>query len=414
MATKIHTSNLTRDVITLMSTSATEAIDSSYIQARQTAQDFSYSSLTGKPDFFDSNDATILIDSAYVQSRQAPGTDSAQVSAIAGSLVDSAYVNNRVTITSLDSVNIGTTLINNSGIITLGGNLNVGTNSITVDSTGSIALNDSADITMGSSTAFLFSRAGIPTTTSWDDAPRNAVFYRSGGLGTNSPHGNNAVVLTLSTFAQALGNDAHADIANERAAQLYFGDTQQSGFYYRVKQGTAGWKEWVGLSKGIQAIYYNTTQAHTTTTSNSGFTDLERTFDIRGDESSRILIICTLNGAANDDAHARIEYYDGTSWAENNDLQGSGNTGNSYGNGSFGDFSVVRSSVVEDKQTVQYTATLIHHPNKGYNSTIGYRVRIGAENSNGFIFNRPKGWDNGYNSNTSRSSMIIMEITGWD
>lgn len=49
------------------STDATTLVDSDYVQARQ---DYSYQSLIDVPDFFDSADATILVDSDYVQARQ--------------------------------------------------------------------------------------------------------------------------------------------------------------------------------------------------------------------------------------------------------------------------------------------------------------------------------------------------------
>ena len=84
-------------------------VDSAYVQARQTPQDFGWSSLTGVPDFFDSNDATVLIDSAYVQARQLTFDqllDSAEVIA----LIDSAYVQARqVTAASTDAVPEGST-----------------------------------------------------------------------------------------------------------------------------------------------------------------------------------------------------------------------------------------------------------------------------------------------------------------
>ena len=70
-------------------------VDSAYVQARQTDQDFAYSSLTGAPTVLDSTDITNLIDSAYVQARQTSGgggLDSAEVLGI----VDSAYVQARV------------------------------------------------------------------------------------------------------------------------------------------------------------------------------------------------------------------------------------------------------------------------------------------------------------------------------
>ncbi len=76
-------------------------VDSDYVQSRQ---DYSWSSITGKPDFFDSNDAQLLIDSAYVQARQAPQdfsytslTDVPDLfdSSDAIILIDSAYVQAR-------------------------------------------------------------------------------------------------------------------------------------------------------------------------------------------------------------------------------------------------------------------------------------------------------------------------------
>lgn len=73
-------------------------IDAAYVQARQTAQDFAYSSLTGAPtiptlgtDFVDSDQVTAIVDSAYVAARTTAGTDSSAVIA----LIDSAYVQAR-------------------------------------------------------------------------------------------------------------------------------------------------------------------------------------------------------------------------------------------------------------------------------------------------------------------------------
>jgi len=80
-------------------------VDSAYVQARQTAQDFSYTSLTDLPDFFDSLDAETLIDSAYVQARQTTQdfsytslTDLPDFfdSSDAETLIDSAYVRARI------------------------------------------------------------------------------------------------------------------------------------------------------------------------------------------------------------------------------------------------------------------------------------------------------------------------------
>lgn len=234
---------------------------------------------------------------------------------------------------------------------------------------------------------------------------RNSIFYSLNAI--NAPHTNNGVGMYISTFG--MDGAANNNSTDERAAQIYFGDTPASGLYYRVKQGTGGgWHPWVSLSTGQRLVGYTTTDAQTYTTDTTGFTTLETTFT-RSNPSSfaRFLVIATINGAADDDAHARIEYYDGSNWGVNDAL-----VGNTLANrGSFGDFSVVRASVVENKQTVQYTATLLHTP-ASTSATLGYRVRVMAENSAGCYINRPMGNDGGFNTNTSRSSLLVYEVTG--
>jgi hypothetical protein len=232
----------------------------------------------------------------------------------------------------------------------------------------------------------------------------NSVFYSLAP--TNAPHNNNGVGMYLSTIGQP--KTAQSDATSERAAQIYFGDTPIAGLYYRVKQGTSGWHPWVSLSTGQRLVGYTTTDAQTYTTDNTGFTTLETTFTrVNPANTSRFLVIATINGAADDDAHARLEYYDGSSWSSPDAL-----IGNTLGNrGSFGDFSVVRAGVMENKQTVQYTATLMHAP-ASTSTTLGYRVRVMAENVNGCYINRPIGNDGGFNTNTSRSSLLVYEVTG--
>mgnify|MGYP000170753160 CR=1 FL=1 len=73
-------------------------IDAAYVQARQTAQDFAYSSLTGAPtipalgDFVDSDQVIAIVDSAYVQARQA---DLQRDSGFITTIIDSDYVQAR-------------------------------------------------------------------------------------------------------------------------------------------------------------------------------------------------------------------------------------------------------------------------------------------------------------------------------
>ena len=87
----------------LNTSQVTSLVDSAYVQSRQTAQDFAYSSLTGAPtnlsqfnnntNYLDSTTVTGVIDAAYVQANQTTYDflDSAEVIG----LVDSAYINAR-------------------------------------------------------------------------------------------------------------------------------------------------------------------------------------------------------------------------------------------------------------------------------------------------------------------------------
>ena len=62
----------------------------------------------------------------------------------------------------------------------------------------------------------------------------------------------------------------------------------------------------------------------------------------------------------------------------------------------------------EDKQTLQYTS--VHFFDAGSNTSCGYRVRYSCENSNGMYVNRPHGSDGGYNTNTSMSTLLVLEM----
>tara|TARA_B100001094_G_C18192334_1_gene808137 strand:+ start:87 stop:713 length:627 start_codon:yes stop_codon:yes gene_type:complete len=89
----------------LDSVEAIALVDSSYVQVRQTPQDFTYASLTGKPNILDSNHiisiigqegidsdlTTQLVDSAYIQLR-----DRFQDSSLVTSTVDATYINARL------------------------------------------------------------------------------------------------------------------------------------------------------------------------------------------------------------------------------------------------------------------------------------------------------------------------------
>lgn len=168
------------------------------------------------------------------------------------------------------------------------------------------------------------------------------------------------------------------------------------------------------------ALYHGSTKTHAVlnthyvhdggfhyTTSQGGAVFLSMTFTTHTTASKHI-VFATVNGSANDDASGYIEYYNNGSWQARDEMRGATGPGgsNNY-RGSFGDWSISRASTVEDKQTCQWTA-IYEFDFPSTNS--GYRVRYSCENSNGFYLNRPRNSDSGYNTNTSRSSLLVLEL----
>ena len=84
--TGLPVSTFTNDANYLDSTTVQGVIDQSYVRSNQ---DYSYTSLTDLPDFFDSADATTLVNAAYVQARQ--------ITYSTADFTDSAWVSNEIT-----------------------------------------------------------------------------------------------------------------------------------------------------------------------------------------------------------------------------------------------------------------------------------------------------------------------------
>lgn len=166
----------------------------------------------------------------------------------------------------------------------------------------------------------------------------------------------------------------------------------------KVVDGSLGHAKLTGGA--VCNVWFTSDATHNYANNQTGFTWLELTFT-PAYTNSRFLVICTIAGSANDDAHGYIERYTNGSWSRASNMVGS----NDYP-GSWGDWSITRAT--EDKQILQYSAVYIDQPNTS--GTVGYRARNNAENTAGFYANRSMGWDGGYNSNTSRSTMLVMEI----
>jgi len=216
-------------------------------------------------------------------------------------------------------------------------------------------------------------------------ASNNMVLDSNGrvGIGTASPNATLAVTGTANVSGNvAIGGTANVS-GNLTVTSVFFGSTKTSP---------------------ILNVYYASDDAQYFTGNQTGATFLEVTFTPHS-ANSRFLIIATVNGAAGDDASAVIQRLQSGSWTEPDALRGS-SANNAGFRGSFGDFSIVRA--IEDKQTVQYTATYIDQPN--ISGTIGYRVRYAAENATGLYINRPIGTDGSFNTNSGRSSMIVLEL----
>ena len=126
----------------------TSTVDSAYVQALQTPQDFAYSSLTGAPtnvssftndqgyitaaDALDSAETIALVDSAYVQLRQTP-QDFAYSSLTGAPTNVSTFTNDASYIATGDSASLAT--LNTTGNVVIGGNLQVNGTTVTVNAT---------------------------------------------------------------------------------------------------------------------------------------------------------------------------------------------------------------------------------------------------------------------------------------
>jgi hypothetical protein len=228
------------------------------------------------------------------------------------------------------------------------------------------------------------------------DARARSSISATGSLGYNSTTG-------VISFTQ--GN---TDTVTEGSSNLYFTIARARN---SVSAGTGlSYNSSTGVftnpvASGTTVASYTTTDAsHYFTDNSTGFTFLEVTFTPKN-ANNKFLVMATVNGAAGDDASGVLQRYTNGSWAEPDELRGiASNVGF---RGSFGDWSLTRAT--EDKQTLQYSAIYLDQPNAG--GLVGYRVRVTAENTTGLWINRPTGTDGGYNTNSSRSTMVILEIT---
>jgi hypothetical protein len=242
----------------------------------------------------------------------------------------------------------------------------------------------------------------------YDTMEPNSFGYQSGAT-ANRAAPNNGVAWYLSTIDQG---GTHDDSTNERAAQIYFGDTNSyanAGLHYRVKQGTYGWHDWgrilTSVSRGaIIQTQYAGTDAITYTTSPSGFQALK--VDITPNHTeSKLLVIGNIYGSANDDAHAWLEYrIGGGAWQRNTNLNGAYNSG-----AAFADFSSIRSLAEPDQQT-GFGTSVVFHPNT--TSLVEIRVMFSAENTNGAVLNIGMSRDtaSSYNNTTTKSTLVVQEI----
>lgn len=248
--------------------------------------------------------------------------------------------------------------------------------------------------------------------TDYNTLKPNSISYTIGnGTVPNHPANNNAIVQYWSTEDNIATGIATAD---ERAVQLYYGDTYSyaaSGFMYRVKQGTYGWHDWarVMTSKSEGAVIqtkFAGTDAITYTSSQSGF-EAMRVSITPNHTTSKLLVMGTIYGAALDDSHAWLEYnIGGAGWTRDSNLNGGYN-----GGAAFADFSITR-GINEPDQQVGFSTHVLFAPNT--TSTVEIRVICSAENTNGFSMNIGTSRDtaSSYNNTTTKSTLVVQEIAG--
>jgi hypothetical protein len=145
----------------------------------------------------------------------------------------------------------------------------------------------------------------------------------------------------------------------------------------------------------------------TFTTSQSGFEALRCTLTPTT-ANSKFLVIGNVYGAANDDAHAWIEYrIGGGAWVRNTVFNGE-----FAGGAAFADFSyaIEDTGDTNDAQT-GYGTCVLWSPNTS--QTVDVRV-ICSDEGGGFALNigRSRDTATSYNNTTTKSSLIMMEIAG--
>ena len=250
----------------------------------------------------------------------------------------------------------------------------------------------------------------------WDSLPRNSVSVINSTFSGN-PYTNVGVGVDFSTEGQ--GYSAYEGL-EQRGVQLYFGDTQGQTFL-RKRQGSdsgaAYWHPWerIVTSKapsdpnkygGVIQVRGTNTNAITRTTSPSGFEAL-KTGLYPHHVGNQILVMGTIYGSANDDAHAWLEYrINSGGWVRNTTLNGTYNSG-----AAFGDFSIIRGFAEPDQQ-VGFSTHVTFNPNT--TGHVEVRVMCSCENTGGFNLNIGTSRDTSgsYNNTTTKSSLVLMEIAG--
>ena len=258
--------------------------------------------------------------------------------------------------------------------------------------------------------------SAISNTGNYDNFPRNSIQVVQGTI-TNQPYSNTGIALDYSSYG--LGTNAFTDDdLDQRGVQIYHGDTYGQTFIRR-RQGQVGgvpeWHEWErvitskapsqsGVYGGVVQVRGTSTNAITQTTSQAGFEAMKTSLTPHH-AGNHILVMGTVYGSANDDAHAWLEYrINSGSWVRNSDLNGTYNSG-----AAFADFSITRSFSEPDQQ-VGFSTHAIFNPNT--TNLVEVRVICSAENSNGFNLNIGTSRDTAgsYNNTTTKSTLVLMEL----
>ena len=152
----------------------------------------------------------------------------------------------------------------------------------------------------------------------------------------------------------------------------------------------------------VLQVVNTSTDAETSTTSSSGFEAMRLAITPKF-QNSKIIIMGTVYGSGNDDAHSWLEYsIGGGAWQRNTLLNG-----DRVGGIAFGDVSITRAV---GEKTIQVGGSTHLFVSFNTLSVVEIRVMCAAENTGGFWLNSGSAYNGIFNDTSTKSTLIAMEV----